>query len=410
MSDRLRILIAGHLISGEATGEGFVAFKLTQALSELADVTLATLQSPRHTPLTQQLPKTRVVTFPKPDLFHGVRTFREMLKPELIAYRRHLQHYLSENASQFDIAHQLMPAALRHASPLRGSPVPYVIGPFGGTLPTPAAFRSETEGTGPWFTRLRDLDGPLLRWSPSLRRSHEGAAMLLGVAPYIRDILDQAGIRPQAYANFMKLGIPELAPTEARPPRAPGDPLRLLHVGRGVRTKGLRDLVRALGKMPDDQRFFLESAGGGPEIDIVRAEAQALGIADRVTLHGRVSRAEVESLYAQADIFAFPSFREPAGAVFFEAMRWGLPVVTARAGGADAIIDDSCGIKLDVTTPDKFASDIAGALRRLADDPDLQARLSNGARQRVASALWANRATELLNLYRTALDPKESQS
>lgn len=137
MSDRLRILIAGHLISGEATGEGFVAFKLTQALSELADVTLATLQSPRHTPLTQQLPKTRVVTFPKPDLFHGVRTFREMLKPELIAYRRHLQHYLSENASQFDIAHQLMPAALRHASPLRGSPVPYVIGPFGGHAPDP---------------------------------------------------------------------------------------------------------------------------------------------------------------------------------------------------------------------------------------------------------------------------------
>jgi glycosyltransferase involved in cell wall biosynthesis len=404
MSDTLRILIAGHMISGEATGEGFVAFKLTEALAGMADVTLATLQSPRHTPLAKQLAKARVVTFPQPQFLLRPRQFRELVKPELWVYARHLRRFLQREAGSFDIAHQLMPAALRHASPLRGLGLPYVLGPFGGTLPTPAAFRAETESSGPWYARLRDIDRLRLRHDPRLRASISGAALVLGVAPYIRDILVRARLSPRLYADFMKLGIPDLPPDLPPRRRTAAEPLRLVHVGRGVRTKALRDVIRALGHLRDDRRFTLESAGGGPEIALCRAEAEALGIADRVTFHDRLPRAEVETLYRRADAFVFPSFREPAGAVFFEAMRWGLPVIAARAGGAEAIVDDNCGIKVEVTDPDRFPRDIAAALVRLADEPDLYSRLSEGARLRVADALWPNLATQLIAHYRAALD------
>lgn len=405
----LRVLIVGHLISGEATGEGYVAFKLTEALSEIADVTLATLQSPRHRPLAEQLPNTRVVSFKQPQLFHKTRTFRELIKPELFAYRRALRNFLAAEAPRFDIAHQLMPAAMRHVSPLVDSALPYAIGPFGGTLPTPEAFRGETGSSAPWFARLRDLDPILLRYSRKLRRSHSKAAMILGVAPYVHDILNEADLSAQSYANFMKLGISELPTEQTQRSRAVGDPLRLVHVGRGVRTKGLRDLIRALHLLKDDSRFHLESAGGGAEIELCKAEAARLGVSDRITFHGRIPRDAVESLYQRNDVFAFPSFREPAGAVFFEAMRWALPVVTARAGGADAIIDESCGIKVDVRDPDQYARDIAQALLSLADHPDLYASLSEGARRKVSDALWSNRAAELLPLYYQALNRNPPQ-
>jgi glycosyltransferase involved in cell wall biosynthesis len=404
MNCPLRILIVGHMVSGEATGEGFVAFRLAEALAELADVTLATLQSPRHTPLARQLPNARVVTFPQPQFLLRPRQFRELVKPDLLVYAHHLRRFLKNEAGAFDIAHQLMPAALRHASPLRGLGLPYVLGPFGGTLPTPAAFRTETESSGPWYARLRDLDGVRLRHDPRLRASISEAALVLGVASYIRDILDRARLSPRRYADFMKLGIPDLPPDQPPRRRTAADPLRLVHVGRGIRTKALRDVIRALGHLKEDRRFTLESAGGGPEIALCRAEAEALGIADRVTFHDRLPRAEVETLYQRADAFVFPSFREPAGAVFFEAMRWGLPVIAARAGGAEAIIDESCGIRIEVTDPDRFPRDISTELVRLADDPGLYARLSDGARLRVADALWPNRAAQLLALYRATFD------
>lgn len=391
------------MISGEATGEGFVAFKLTEALAELADVTLVTLQSPRQTDLSLQLPAARVVTFPKPDLFRNVRTFRETVKPELGAYRRQLRRFLARERTNFDIAHQLMPAALRHASPLAGTGVPYVIGPFGGTLPTPPAFKDETATSAPWYARLRDLDRLRLRHDPRLRASHSGAAMVLGIAPYMRDILEAAELPVQAYADYMKLGIDEIPADLPVRRRKASDPMRLVHVGRAVRTKGLRDVIRAMGHLRDDPRFILESAGGGSDLDAAMEEAQSLGVADRITFHDRVPRAEVEALYARGDLFAFPSFREPAGAVFFEAMRWGLPVLAARAGGGDAIVDETCGIKIDVTNPDRFARDIAAGLTKLADDPALYAKLSDGARAKVKDALWPNRAARLIALYHQAL-------
>ena len=48
---------------------------------------------------------------------------------------------------------------------------------------------------------------------------------------------------------------------------------------------------------------------------------------------------KIQDLYASHDAFCFPSFREPAGGVLYEAMRHGLPVITADRGGYDNIIE-----------------------------------------------------------------------
>jgi glycosyltransferase involved in cell wall biosynthesis len=128
-------------------------------------------------------------------------------------------------------------------------------------------------------------------------------------------------------------------------------------------------------------------------------------VADRVAFLGRVPRAEVEALYASHDVFCFPSFREPAGGVLYEAMRHGLPIVTADRGGPGWIIDRASGIKLPVTDPDRFAIDIAAALRRLAGDPALRWRLGGGARDKVArEGLWPRKADRMVALYRDILD------
>ena len=225
------------------------------------------------------------------------------------------------------MAHQVTPVALRYPSPAAGLGVPLVIGPVGGSLDSPAAFRSE-EGAAPWYQKLRRLDGPRLRHDPLLRGTFESAACVIGIAPYVADLLHDVDVR--RFEVMSDVAVDEVTAQIDRSGRR--GTVRLLHVGRTVRTKGLRDVIRALHAVRDlDVR--LDVLGQGNDLAECRALSSRLGLADRVVFHGQVQRADVTGFYEQADAFVFPSYREAGGSVVLEAMAAGLPLIVCDRGG-----------------------------------------------------------------------------
>lgn len=405
----MRVLYLSPTINARAVGEAYVAYKWAEALSELVDLTVLTFHpsNPAHGKLADQLPRAEVVSWPMPKFPGRLNRLAAMLKPNYPIYARHVRQWLRAARAEgrhFDLAHQIMPQAARYASPLQGAGIPYIIGPLGGSLSTPEAFRHEDASSAPWFTALRRLDPLRFRHDPWLRRSYREAEVILGVAPYVREVMGAIPLR--RFEVVLELGVDAVPP--ARPPRQ-GPGLRLLHVGRGVRTKGLRDVVRAMGQLRDLPDVTLTSAGEGPELALCRAEAARLGVADRITFEGQVPRERVEELYRTHDVFAFPSFREPAGNVLYEAMRNSLPVIAADRGGPAFIVDESVGLKLPVSTPEALARDVAAAVRRLYHDPGMRARLGQGARAKLErEGLWATKARHLEGLYRSVARPEVS--
>ena len=225
------------------------------------------------------------------------------------------------------------------------------------------------------------------------------------MAPYVEGVLGTIALK--RFEPMLELGIDD-APEVQHQPMQPGH-MRLLHVGRGVRTKGLRDAVRALAHLKDLPGVTLTSAGAGEEIALCKAEAARLGVADRVTFLGQLPRAQIENLYRSHDVFRFPSFREPAGGVLYEAMRNALPIITAARGGPDFIVDSTCGFRIPVTALDQFAVDIAAAIRGCVDQPDHMATLGHNARAKVApKGQWPTKATWLLALYRDLVQSQRS--
>jgi glycosyltransferase involved in cell wall biosynthesis len=400
----MNILLIAPNVDGTDVGEAFMAFKWAEALAPRVRLTVLALDRPGRIPLAQQLPHARVVTWPEPAWALRHERLNAMLKPAWPVFAAHVRQWLGQalaRGERFDVAHQLMPQAGRYASPLRHFPVPYVIGPLGGSLDTPAAFREEV-GSAPLFTRLRTLDAFRFRNDPWLRDSYAWAACVLGVAPYVKELL--ADIPLRRFEPVLELGIDDVEPPLTRPLH-PGK-LRLLHVGRGVRTKGLRDAVRAMSQLRDLPGVTLTSAGTGEEIALCKAEARDYGITDKVNILGHVPRPKVEDLYRSHDVFLFPSFREPAGGVLYEAMRHGLPVITAARGGPEFIVDDSCGLRLPVTTPEDYVAAISDAIRQLYHAPDRVAALGAGARAKVlAEGLWSHKADQLVDLYRDLATP-----
>jgi glycosyltransferase involved in cell wall biosynthesis len=394
----MNILLIAPNVDAMDVGEAFVAHKWSEALSKLVNLTVLTFHRGGRPDPAVQLPHARVVTWPEPGWARKNERINAMLKPAWPVFSRHVRNWLSAaigRGERFDIAHQLMPQAARYATPLRHFKIPYLIGPLGGALETPAAFRDEVAGA-PLFTRLRALDACRFRHDPWLRASYMKADCVLGVAPYMRDVL--ADIAMRRFEPVLELGIDELPPETPRPSET--GRIRLLHIGRGVRTKGLRDVVRALSHLSDLPGATLTSAGSGEEIAACRAESVRLGVSERVTFLGQVPRHDVEALYNSHDAFCFPSFREPAGGVIYEAMRHGLPVITAARGGPNWIIDDRSGIRIPVTDPIRFPVDIASAVRQLASNDALRHRLGQGARAKVwQEGLWGNKAACMVALY-----------
>ena len=114
--------------------------------------------------------------------------------------------------------------------------------------------------------------------------------------------------------------------------------------------------------------------GDGYDLPACKEEAEKLGVSNVVKFHGRMARKDIDAYYARADVFLFPSFREPGGIAVFEAMSHGLALIVADRGGPGFVIDDSCGIRIPVTNPETFADQIADAIRKLAAAPELVAR------------------------------------
>jgi glycosyltransferase involved in cell wall biosynthesis len=227
---------------------------------------------------------------------------------------------------------------------------------------------------------------------------------VLGIAPYVRDQLD--GLAVRRFEILSETALEHLPMPVERPARAGA--ARLLYVGRLVRTKGARDAIRALSQLADLE-VELDIVGDGPERTACDQLVSELGLADRVRFHGRLGRDEIDDLYRSADVFFFPSYREPGGNVIFEAMGFGLPIVTTDRGGPGSAVDPSSGIRVTPVDPGQFANDLATAVRRLVTDPQLRLKLGAGARARVAqTALWDRKVDHMDQLYAdisTALSP-----
>lgn len=403
---RLDILLIAPNCDGTDVGEAFCAHRWVQHLSEHANVTLLTQTREGRTPASQQLPHARVIEWPEPVLPRSLERVRGMLKPGYPVFASRCRRWIGEEIKagrRFDIIHQLVPLALRYASPAYGFGIPYVLGPHAGSLTTPKAFVEECR-SAPLFTRLRAIDRFRLEADPWLRRSFAGAACVIGVAPYVRDVLRSIPI--QRFQVISELGVDEPLPPVRTRDNAPG--LKLLHVARAVRTKGLRDAIRALALLPDLPGVTLTQAGDGEELALCREEARRLGVENRVNFLGRIPRQQVEELYASSDAFLFPSFREPSGSVVFEAMRHGLPVIAADRGGPGHVVDSESGIKVPVETPEQLARDLAKAIRRLSGNPEERARLSTGARQRALQlGSWPVKVGWLLELYHAILQEQD---
>ncbi len=163
-------------------------------------------------------------------------------------------------------------------------------------------------------------------------------------------------------------------------------PVTIVSVGRAVEKKGYDTLLEALALLPEQLHWRFEHIGGGDLLEKLKRQAEALGIAGRVSWKGALAQEEVLAHYRRADIFALACRIAPDGDrdglpnVLVEASSQNLPCVSTTVSGVPELIADG---ENGLLVPPDDPSALAAALGRLIRDPALRRRLGLAAERRV---------------------------
>jgi len=238
----------------------------------------------------------------------------------------------------------------------------------------------------------------------ALRRLYRSADAVVTYGPHVSAYVRSRGARnvhvaPQAVDNAF-WGAP--ASTAAAAGSWAGErAVKFLFVGRPVWEKGLQVLLpawRASGLAVPAAALVLVgvrstppwvSTGGAVALSGVHEAPDRAQDGPSVRYVGTLAAEQLRNFYGAADVLVVPSvrtrtFREPWGLVSNEAMNQRVPVIASDEVGAAAgglVVHERNGLVVPAGDVDALAA----AMRRLAGDGELRARLGAAAAADVAS-------------------------
>jgi glycosyltransferase involved in cell wall biosynthesis len=116
---------------------------------------------------------------------------------------------------------------------------------------------------------------------------------------------------------------------------------------------------------------------------------------DRFVFTGYIPRFDIPSVYAQANIFLYPSLRESFGLPILEAMACGVPVITSNVAALPEVGGDAV-VLVDPTQPQT----IADAIDKLYYDANLREQKIAAGYKNFPRFNWTDSAYQMLSIYR----------
>ena len=176
--------------------------------------------------------------------------------------------------------------------------------------------------------------------------------------------------------------------------------VRILCVARLIQRKGQRYLIQAFHQLINQglTNIRLVLVGNGDDETELRSLVNVLGISDQVNFIGYVPREEIPSIYAQADIFALPSYNEGMSVATLEAIAAGLPLVVTRDSGLDDLVKQN-GYSVSWANVDELAE----ALGKLVRSPQLRREMGQKSRQQSLSYSWVEIGSNYYQLLKNGI-------
>jgi glycosyltransferase involved in cell wall biosynthesis len=313
-----------------------------------------------------------------------------------------LARYIAKNRDKFSIVNLHAPAGLIYGLRRKwlgaaGSP-PYVMTLHGLEERRAQVMRREAAKGRAWHFNWKNRLWHRFYTFPRFRGCIRTAD---GAHAYSRDVWNflqlHYGLDPE-HSVYIANGV---EPRFIQPRRydRPG-PLKLLYAGTWLDQRGIFYIREALERLaPQISGLTMTFAGCGCPAEEIR-NFFGSRLASTIVVVPVVPSGTMQELYAEHDVFLFPSLLEGLPSVLLEAMASGMPVITTETCGMPDVVEDGFN---GLLIPPADASAIERTVLQLAASPGLRQSLGQRAQESTARYTWKRSALRLESLFRDVI-------
>lgn len=405
MSRRYKILISAYACEPGAGSEPGMGWNWVSRLAEFHDVWLITEEQNYATAVRERIADDR------PDLAQSLH----VTGVHRVRYGEWLTHYMYywtyekwQRAAlaaatqlvqkvKFDFVHQLNMIGFREPGFLWQLPLPFIWGPIGGHAQIPWNYMPSF-GLAGWLRYgTRNVVNAIQMHNARRVKAAINKAKILVAATQE----DQRAIQ-RIHGRVAHL-INETG-TTVSPGATPADwdgrrPLRILWSGNFIEQKAMELALRAIHRVTGELAVEFHVTGEGRCGRRWRKLARKLGIDGICRWYGMVPREQALRIMRDCDLLLFTSLKEGTPHVVAEALSYGRPVICHNVGGHGGMIDESCGIRIEMSSPEASVCAIAEALIGIRRAPERLRLMGQGALDRCAALAWHGRIARMLQLY-----------
>ena len=322
----------------------------------------------------------------------GVRTYYYLWQLGVYFVGRRLHRRIG-----FDVVHHLTFGKYWAPSCLALLPAPFVWGPVGGGESTPRGIRSSFSTPGRLYEAVRSVARWVSTRDPLLLLTARRSVLALANTPETGSRLRRVGARRVDVLSHAALTDEQISEVDFESPRS--SPLRFVSIGRLIHWKGFHIGLQAFALADLDAAEYWV-IGSGPEEARLRRLSASLGLEDRVSFFGELSRRETFDRLRSSHVLVHPSLHDSAPTVCIEAMAARRPVICVDTGGPATQITDDTGFKVPVADTDAVVEGVAVAMHALATDDALRCRMGEMGRKRVIENFtWQLKASAIAGWY-----------
>lgn len=405
---RIRVLVSAYACEPYRGSEPGVGWNWAKQIAKFADVWVITRANNKEV-IENELNKN-----PEPNLHFIYIDLPKWMRFWKKGQRGvHLYYYLWQFAAyfkakklaeemKFDLAHHITFVNDWTPSYLAFIDVPFIWGPIGSNKPIPKGFLPNFRF---YFNdRVKHCIRSIIRlFIPFYKETIERSKKIVLISKSQLEIYPFKSI-PKDRFVFQQANAVDIN-KRTFSERIKKINLKIFSAGTLIPIKGFHLSLQAFANFLNIKRevtFLI--AGDGFMKNYLKSLTKSLHIENKVDFLGNLKRTEVLKLMNESDIFLFPSF-EGGGMVVLEAMAAGLPVVCLDYGGPAEMVTEECGIKVKPITPEQTINDLAEALLKLANDPELRRKMGEaGSRRVMEHYTWEKKREFIRKVYKEVLE------
>lgn len=219
--------------------------------------------------------------------------------------------------------------------------------------------------------------------SPGLSRQLFAHAVTnIVISGYLQKCLEEKGFKNHLINNNINLALYPFQLRTKATPRLLW--VRAFHEATYNPQLAVRIVARLAGKYPDVHLAMVGPDKDG-SMETCKKLSADLGIADKITFTGRLSKADWTALSTGYGIFVNTTNFDNLPISVIEALALGMPVVTTNVGGIPYLVrNEENGLLVNPRSEDEMIA----AITRLLQDDKITERLSRNARQTADSYDW----------------------